>query len=309
MSRLVGTLAIAVASTVCACSQKEAAKPDSAAVAQAGAPGAPSAAAASKGSFDPTTHVVVAHAKDFAFETPDSITAGWTTFHLVNDGPNLHHLQIVRLDSGKTVADFGAAMQASDKNHTPPPSWIVFAGGPNAPSPKAESEATIDMQPGNYVLLCFVDIPNHVPHFTKGMLRPLTVTAAAGGPAAEPTADVTVTLADYSFTTAGATTAGKHTFKIVNKGPQAHEIEVVRLAPGKTMKDVNEFMEKAYAGKVDGPPPLDAIGGIAGMAPGMTQYFTADLTPGNYVLLCFVPDAKDGKPHLEHGMVKEFSVK
>jgi hypothetical protein len=40
----------------------------------------------------------------------------------------------------------------------------------------------------------------------------------------------------------------------------------------------------------------------------MTQYFTADLTPGNYVLLCFVPDAKDGKAHMEHGMVKEFKV-
>jgi hypothetical protein len=305
MSRLVSTTAIAVATTLCACSQKEAAKPDTTKVAQAGAPGA---APASRGSFDPATHVAVIHAKDFAFEAPDSITAGWTSFHLVNDGPNLHHLQIVRLDSGKTAADFGAAMEASAKNHAPPPHWIVFAGGPNAPSPKAESEATVNMEPGNYVLICLVDIPDHVPHFTKGMIHPLTVTAASGTPAAEPTADVTVTLSDYSFTTQGALTAGKHTFKVVNKGPQLHEIEVVRLAPGKTMKDLNEFIEKGYAGKMDGPPPMDAIGGIAGELPGMTEYFTADLTPGNYVILCFVPDAKDGKPHLEHGMVKEFKV-
>jgi hypothetical protein len=33
------------------------------------------------------------------------------------------------------------------------------------------------------------------------------------------------------------------------------------------------------------------------------------MTPGNYVMLCFLPDAKDGKPHLDHGMVKEFTVK
>jgi hypothetical protein len=45
------------------------------------------------------------------------------------------------------------------------------------------------------------------------------------------------------------------------------------------------------------------------MVPGTTQYFTADLTPGNYAFLCFVSDGKDGKPHLEHGMVKEFAVK
>jgi hypothetical protein len=290
---------------LCACSQKEAAKPDTPKVAQAGAP---VAAAASLGSFDPATHTVVVHSKDFAFDAPDSITAGWTTFHLVNDGPNLHHVQIVRLDSGKTAADFGAAMEASAKSHAPPPSWIVFYGGPNAPSPKSEANAMVDMQAGNYILICFVDIPDHVPHFTKGMIHPLKVTAAAGAATAEPTADVTVTLADYAFTAQGPLTAGKHTFKIVNKGPQAHEIEVLRFAPGKTMKDVMEFMDKAYAGKAEGPPPVDALGGIASDMPGMTQYFTADLTPGNYVLLCFVPDAKDGKAHMEHGMVKEFKV-
>jgi len=27
------------------------------------------------------------------------------------------------------------------------------------------------------------------------------------------------------------------------------------------------------------------------------------------MLICFVPDAKDQKPHLEHGMVREFTVK
>ena len=125
-----------------------------------------------------------------------------------------------------------------------------------------------------------VDIPDHVPHFAKGMIHPLKVTAATGPAAAEPTADATVSLADYSFTTQGSLTAGKHTIKVVNKGPQPHEVELVRLAPGKTMKDANEFMDKAYAGKADGPPPFDALGGIASEVPGMSEYFTADLTPG-----------------------------
>jgi hypothetical protein len=305
MSRLAGTFAIAIATTLCACSPKEAATTDTTKAAQAGAP---AAAPASLGSFDPATHVAVVHAKDFAFDAPDSITAGWTTFHLVNDGPNFHHVQIVRLDSGKTAADFGAAMEASGKNHTPPPTWMVFAGGPNVPNPAASADAMINMQPGNYVLICFVDIPNHVPHFAKGMVHALKVTAAGGAPAPEPTADVTVTLADYSFTTQGPLTAGKHTFKVVNKGPQPHEIEVIRLAPGKTTKDFNDFIGKAYEGKAEGPPPGDALGGVAAGMSGMTAYFTADLTPGNYVLLCFVSDVKDGKPHLEHGMVKEFKV-
>jgi len=294
-----------VATALCACSQKEAAKPDTTKVTQAGTPGT---APVSLGSFDPATHVAIVHGKDFAFDAPDSITAGWTTFRFVNDGPGLHHLQIIRLDSGKTVADFGPAMEAAGKNHPPPPARIVLAGGPNSPNPPGESNATLNMLPGNYVLLCFVDIPNHVPHFTKGMVRPLKVTAASGAALAEPTTDVTIELADYAFTIKGPLTAGKHTFKAENKGPQPHEAELLRLAPGKTMKDVSEFMEKAYAGTASGPPPFDALGGIAAEVSGTSQYFTADLTAGNYVLLCFVPDGKDGKPHLEHGMVKEFKV-
>ena len=36
--------------------------------------------------------------------------------------------------------------------------------------------------------------------------------------------------------------------------------------------------------------------------------FTVDLVPGDYALLCFVPDMHDGKPRLMHGMVKPFTV-
>jgi len=290
---------IAIATiALCACSQKEAAK-DSAAVAQSAAP------AAAHG-FDPATHTATVHAKDFSFDAPDSISAGWTTFHLVNDGPNFHHIQLVRLDSGKTVQDLGEALK---NPNAPPPRWAVFVGGPNAPSPGSASDATLNLQPGSYAMLCVVDIPGHVAHVTKGMVRPLTVTAASGAPAAEPSADVTITESDYKFDIPANITAGNHTFKIVNSGPQPHEVEIIRLAPGKTMKDFGEFMAKAYADKVDGPPPGDGLGGITAMIPGGTEYFTANMTPGNYVMICFVPDMKDGKPHADHGMVKEFTVK
>lgn len=287
VSLLCGTIAV-----ICACSKQEA-KSDSSAVTQAGAP-------AANAKFDPTTRVAVVHAKDFAFDAPDTVTAGWMTIHLVNDGPNLHHVSLVRIDSGKTVADFEAAMKVQG----PPPAWIVEAGGPNAPNPGGSIDATVNLEAGTYMILCFVDIPGGVPHFMKGMARPLTVLPATASAGAEPTADMTVELADYAFKPAATITGGKHTFKVVNKGPQTHELELVRLAPGKTMKDLG-----AWAARKEGPPPADAIGGISGMHSGMTQYFTADLTPGNYAMICFVPDAKDNKPHVDHGMVMEFSVK
>jgi hypothetical protein len=304
MHRMLGSIGAAAAFALCACSQKEAAKTDSAPVAQAGA-------AASKASYDPTTHVAVIHTKDFAFDAPDSVNAGWTTFHLLNDGPAIHHVQFVRVDSSKTMQDVVTAMDAVVAGKAPPPAWLTLVGGPNAPNPGAESVAMINLDAGNYAIICLVDIPSHVSHFDKGMVRALKVTAASGTPAAEPTADVTVALSDYKFTSTGPlTTAGTHTFKVTNAGPQPHEIEILRFAPGKTMKDVGEFMAAAMGPNPPaGPPPADLIGGISAGLPKQVSYFTANLTPGKYVMLCFIGDAKDNKPHLEHGMIREFEVK
>ena len=283
---------LSAAAALCACS-KEAPKTDSASISQAAAPAVPAAA------YDPASRTATVIAKDFAFEAPDSLPAGWTTFRMLNDGPNLHHMVLFRLDGGKTIADAQAAL----KNPGPPPAWLVEVGGPNAPDPKAESNATIELQPGNYVMLCFVDIPEKTPHFMRGMVRPLKVTAATSASSA-PVADVVLSMADYSFTVkSGTLSAGKHVVQVLNDGPQGHEVEIVKLAPGKTMKDL-----AAWMAKFEGPGPADAIGGIIGVAKGSTGYFNVELSAGNYVMICFAPDAKDGKPHLEHGMIKEFTV-
>ena len=301
MNRILGAVGAAAVVALGACSQKEAAKPDTTKATQAGAP-------ASQASFDPATHLAVVHAKDFAFDAPDSVTSGWTTFKLMNDGPNLHHIEFVRIDSGKTIQDLVPALDAMLAGKGPPPAWLLMLAGPNAPDPGAESNAIVNLAPGNYAILCLVDIPGRVSHFDKGMIRALKVTAAAT-PAAEPTADVTVTLSDYAFATEGPLTAGAHTFKVLNKGPQPHEVEIVRLAEGKTMKDFGAFIAAAYDGKASGPPPGNAIGGVSGGIPGQVSYFTTNLSPGKYAMLCFITDMKDHKPHLEHGMVKEFEVK
>lgn len=281
------TLAIAAAAA-CAPKDQPAATADSAATAaaatSAGAPSAPP--------------VVTVHAADFKFDGPDSIPAGMVTFHLINDGTTFHHMQLVRLDSAKTFAD----LQAAIAKPGPMPAWITFVGGPNAPDPKSESNATMNMPAGNYAMLCFVDVPGGVPHVAKGMERSLTVVPSTMNYAA-PKPDVTLTLSDYSFETSVPLKAGPQTIEVRNNGPQLHEVELIRLAPGKKEKDVLAWMQKP-----NGPPPGSGIGGVAGAAPGEVSYFTADLTPGDYMLICFLPDRKDGKPHFMKGMVKTVTV-
>jgi hypothetical protein len=60
---------------------------------------------------------------------------------------------------------------------------------------------------------------------------------------------------------------------------------------------------------MQGAPPAHLIGGVAPLAPGETNVLTLEVTPGPYAFLCFVPDAKDGKPHVAHGMMKDIVIR
>ena len=245
-------------------------------------------------------NVVTVHAMDFAYHAPDTVPAGLTTFKLENTGTTFHHLVIVRLDSGKTIADLSKAFATQG----PPPHWMAFVGGPNAPNPHASSNATVNLTPGNYAMVCMVDMPDHVPHFAKGMLHAFTVTPSTGPAATAPTADVDVTLSDYKFTLSKELKAGTHTFSVHTDAQQPHELELIQLAPGKTADDLMKWMEKPQ-----GPPPASGIGGVTPMLPGSTAYFTADLTAGEYVMICFLPDLKDPKKaHFMEGMMQTVKV-
>jgi len=242
--------------------------------------------------------VVRVSAEDFKFDAPDVIPAGLTEFRFLNKGPAFHHMQVLRLSDGKTVDDLRAALA----NPGPPPAWIKEVGGPNAPSPGVESNATMMLTPGNYALICFIDLGGP-PHFMKGMLKGLKVEPAKTAVAPTPKADVTMTLVDYNFKLSSPVRAGNRTLRVYNAGQQPHEIELVRLNPGVT---AGEFMK--WFDKMQGPPPGKALGGIAGLAVGMSEYFTEDFTPGNYALICFIYDAKDRKPHFAHGMIQQITV-
>ena len=252
--------------------------------------------------------VVTVHAKEFAFDIPKSIPAGPTTFRLVNDGKEFHHLSIIKLEQGKTAADFAEAMKGG-----PPPEWAVAVGGPNAAVPGQTIAATIDMEPGSYVVVCFIPSPGEqMPHAAKGMVAPLTVTAGgvaqAGAAKAEtmpdPKPDVHLVMKEYGYQFSQPVTAGKRTIHVMNEGAQDHEATMLKLNPGKRLAD---FMQ--WASTMQGPPPATTVDGIAGMAPKRTAVFTADFTPGTYAIVCFVGDKGDGKSHAEHGMTVEFEVK
>jgi hypothetical protein len=281
---------VLASSLLAACSAKDAAKP-----ADAGTPASATVAAAPK--------EVTITAKEFAFDAPDTISAGLVSLKLVNQGQQLHHVQLARLSDGKTYADLMEGMKTM-KPGSPPPPWMHDVAGPNSPVPGGgESPLMVPLEAGNYAILCFIPGPDGVPHVMKGMSRALTVIPSTTAAAPMPTADVTATMTDYAWEVTPSISAGKHLIKISNNAAQSHEMFIGLLAPGKTAQDVVKWVEK-----MDGPPPVKPMGGISGMATGGVAYLPVNLEKGDYALFCFLPDAKDGKLHAEHGMVKPFTV-
>jgi hypothetical protein len=181
---------------------------------------------------------------------------------------------------------------------------MTFAGGPDAVNPGDTAVAMQLLAPGTYVLVCFLPSPDGTMHLEKGMIQTLVVQGAAPAPAAALTGDDTLTLTDYAFALAHPLRAGTHTIYVENAGPQLHEVMVLSLAPGKSVQDLVRWTSHW----MPGPLPARPLGGIVTLDAGKAAAFTVTLARGRYVLACFIPDRKDGKSHLLHGMVKEITV-
>lgn len=275
------TAGAAIAAAVLACSSdKPADHPDA----------APAAAAVNEVTYD---------AREFQLSGPTELPAGRTRFRLVNKGQEPHHLIVVRLEDGRTYDSLLAVLRRPGM----PPRWVHPIGGPNGVSPALESEAELVLTPGQYAVACMVPSTDGVPHLAKGMIAPLTVTAG-GEAAAAPAADLEIDLTDYAFGLSTPLTAGTRTVRVKNGAGQLHELVVVRLEPGNTMEDLVAW----EIGGRKGTAPGRFIGGMSPLAPGDVGDFSMRFEPGTYGFLCFVPDAKSGKPHIAHGMMQTVTV-
>ena len=265
----------------------------------------------------PVPNVVSLTATDGTISAPDSIPAGWTTFRMANHGNEVHYGHIVRLDDGRTPKDLVGAYAEAIRTSAPRPAWVKRFGGPGGAAPHDSSSVTQQLEPGSYVWICPVEDSAGTPHFTRGETKPFVVFPVAANAAASagaPTSDATISLADFSFTVAAPLKAGRHTIHVQNGGAEPHDLNLMKLAPGRTIEDVRNFLnpERARRDDAKAAPSLESIGipvggGVAAMSPGMSAYFDVNLTPGDYVVFCMVT-APDGKSHIEHGMVQPLKV-
>ncbi len=105
--------------------------------------------------------------------------------------------------------------------------------------------------------------------------------------------------------------AGVRRFKLDNTGKEAHEMIILSRKPGVTesFDQILKLPEEKAQSKVDFAGSADTID------PGKASYGIADLKPGEYIAVCFLPKGttslgKEGKGPEHHtlGMKKEFKV-
>jgi hypothetical protein len=255
----------------------------------------PAAAGAAAGGGSGRVNVI---ARDYSFDAPATVSTGIVTVVMQNQGDEPHHAQLVRLNEGVTMEQFGGALMRGPEAAFP---LVSFEGGPGVADPGGTSQATMNLTAGQYMMLCFVETDEGVPHLALGMIRPFQV-APPPSPAQAPRADATVTLRDFSFETPPIT-AGERTLRVVNEGPQIHEMAVIRASaalPEVIAALMNMDEEPSF--------PIESYGGLQAIDAGKSGWVTLDFTPGTYVFICFVPDPETGLPHAALGMVDAFVV-
>ena len=109
---------------------------------------------------------------------------------------------------------------------------------------------------------------------------------------------------DYGFSGPDRLLAGLTTVRIVNEGQDLHHVQFLKLLQGKSAAD---FRAAIAADPSRLPGWVQYAGGPNAHAPGSQASATVNLTEGDYVLMCWIPD-KHGIPHVALGMQKALSV-
>ena len=288
-------------------------------------------AAAAETVVDVNLFEVTAEGLDFV-DAPEEIPAGWTTFRLANESSMAHFAMVQRLPEGMGIADqqaevappFQEGMDLLNEGEVEAamaafgelPEWygeVTILGGPGLTAAGETSQATVYLEPGTYLLECYVKTDGIFHSYNPadgvyGMVHEFTVTEAVSD-APEPTADVALTISsEGGFEVDGEMQAGDQTIavsfedQIVHENFLGHDVHLVRLDEDVDMENLATWMDWTQATGLETPAPATFLGGLHEMPAGETGYFTVELEPGDYALIAEVPNPA-GK-----GMLHTFTV-
>lgn len=263
------------------------------------------------------------------FQMNDTIPSGWNTFKYENLSNETHFVVFEKYPEGITIDStkaqvfpvFDKGMDLINEGKSEEgfsafnslPAWffnVVFKGGTGLISPKGTAVSTINLDPGRYLIECYVKMPNGKFHSVMGMYKEIIVTdLSSNTEQPSPTVEVDIS-AEKGIVFNPDIRTGEHTFKVkfvdqkLHENFVGHDVHLVKLSENTNLEELEQWMNWANPKGLMTPSPagVDFMGGMQEMPAGNAGYFTANLSKGNYALISEVPSAKS------KNMLKTFEV-
>ena len=249
------------------------------------------------------------------FDAPEEIPSGWNTFSYYNKGHVPHFFFLVKLPEGITLEMYKEQVTMPFNNilklmrgeeptgPTSLPKWFspqLYSGGSGIIDPGMKAVTSINLEEGNYLMECYVKMPNGDFHSVMGMLENLKV-SSKNSKSKEPKANVDITIDESGLHLNNEISRpGLHTFSVEFAEESTADVHLVRIEnPESTDRD--ELKEWIYWGNNVGlpneglmtpaPEGYSFLGGAQELYMGGHSYFQAVLKPGTYALISEVPSS------------------
>jgi hypothetical protein len=248
--------------------------------------------------------------KTASFQAPKTAKGGLVKVELANQGKSPHGVQFIQYTGGHTMSD---VLQQLGGNSNVIPPWAKLDGGIGSVAPGQTGTATVNLTPGNYVIVDAAALggpgPSSGPPATAGM------TLSGGSTGDLPSTDATVS-ADtagkdrYKWDISGLKT-GTNQVTFNSKGNDAVHLIIAVPIKGQAppLSQIQQDLAK------NGPPPSyinpSEIQSSAILDGGKSQTTSLDLkTPGQYLFFCPLTDRDGkGKSHDQEGLLAVQTVK
>lgn len=263
------------------------------------------------------------------FDMPDKLPSGWTNFKYINESNETHFFILEKMPDTlglftyrkEIFPPFKAAfshmqegnMEAAIKALENIPDWffeVGLAGGVGLVSAGRTAKSYIHLEPGKYVMECYVRMPNGVPHVFSGMIKEVIVTNEKNN-IKPPQASAFVSVSSSSGITIQDTlSAGNHIIAVKFEDQKhyehllGHDVNLVQIENDSLIPVLAGWLNtvdmKAF--RTPAPAGMKFLGGVEDLDEGKTGYFEASLDKGKYVLISEIPNA------VERGMVQYFEI-
>lgn len=262
--------------------------------------------------------------------TRDQIGSGWTTFRYKNRSEHTHFFLIEKLPlfdkngDGTSeqmtlddwIEDLGKPFQnlmddLIGRAHTYPGAsfgaWAVeYVGGVGLTAPGETSEITLRLDPGLYVIECYVKTDDGTFHAVEGMVEEFAVAekSNAAGPPPNPSLRLTLSTARGIELAGSVDRPGMHTVEVFFEDQAfygnfvQHDVNLVRLDGATDLDRVASWLDWRVVGGdpwfptfggMTTPAPAVFLGGAQEGLPGSTAYFRVHLERGDYAWIAELP--------------------